>query len=482
MGARDRDFWADGESGGASVAGPSDASAPRALREPRVDTPALNIYLGSTPALAGLWLDRYELNDLLPQDRRRVASLYIDIDAPPPELSELATWRQGSDGWTRVEIKHIEVPLDIEYNTLSGSQAEHLLIEPHLPRSYSHGAGGIRNNGHVALAANVDEVTTRIEHLLSALVSYGGERTERRARDILVNIVAFLGGGTGSGTLPDIALLVRNILRRNGYPARVFIYCLLPEHIGSATPQEISWRRSNEVATLQELMALSILGHTTTGYKKVLGSMQLDVEAEPIANEIFLLGRTEMSSPAQVAQIAGMDMAMRISDRSGVGRHERSLQSDLQCLAQRDDRNLYTMFGTTCPMEVVLPARELAEAFAYRSARTLIKDLTGSGRAPATTAGRAAANRGEEQTAGIRGELRQRYLKRAQPWHDALRPDVQRLPARPFENARTQRALDVLYDAMEERAERATADMEEASKALLREEEQATDATVPPGG
>ena len=493
MTTNDRDFWADDEaggggsggSGGAAIAGLSDAAAPRALREPRIDTPTLNIYLGSTPSLAGLWLDQDELRDLLPQDRRRVASLYLDIDAPPPELAELATWRQGSDGWTRVEIKHIEVPLDIEYGALSPQQVQHLLVEPHLPRSYSHGAGGIRNNGHVALSANVDEITTRIEQLLSALVAYGGERTERRARDILVNIVAFLGGGTGSGTLPDIALLVRNLLRRNGYPARIFLYCLLPEHIGSATPQEISWRRSNAVATLQELMALSVLGHTTRGYQKMLGSLALDVEAEPVANEIFLFGRTEMSSPTQVAQIAAMDLQMRICDHSGVGRHERSLQSDLQCLVQRDDRNLYTMFGTTCPMEVVLPARELAEAFAYRGARTLIKDLTGyrrgsGGPSGASSRPTGAARGGEDASATIRSELRQRYLKRVQPWRDALRPEIQRLPAAPFERAHTQRALDVLWEALEDRVERAAAAMEDNRKALLADEEQAIDATVPP--
>lgn len=480
MASNERDFWAGGAGGGTAAIGPSDASAPRALREPRIDTPALNIYLGSTPAQAGLWLDKYELRDLLPQDRRRIASLYLDIDAPPPELTELATWRQGSDGWARVEIKHIEVPLDVEYNSLNKQQVQHLLIEPHLPRSYSHGAGGIRNNGHVALSANVDEIATRIEQLLSALVSYGGERTERRARDILVNIVAFLGGGTGSGTLPDMAVLVRNILRRNGYPARVFIYCLLPEHIGSATPQEISWRRSNMVATLEELMALSIVGHTTSRYQKLVGGLPLDIEAEPVANEIFLFGRTEMSSPAQVAQIAGMDMFMRLCDRSGVGRHERSLQSDLQCLVQRDDRNLYTMFGTSCPMEVVLPARELAEAFAYRSAGTLISDLTSYGRASTPTGARHAAARAEETTATLRSDLRQRYLKRAKPWREALRPEFQRLPAGPFERARTQRALDVLWEAMEDRVDRAAGEMEDARDALLAEEEAAIDSTVPP--
>ncbi len=208
--------------------------------------------------------------------------------------------------------------------------------------------------------------------------------------------------------------------------------------------------------------------------------MPLDIEAEPVANEIFLLGRTEMSSPAQVAQIAAMDMQMRICDRSGVGRHERSLQSDLQCLGQRDDRNLYTMFGTTCPMEVVLPARELAEAYAFRSARTLIKDLTGQARTPGGNGARPTANRNDDAASSIRAELRQRYLKRAQPLRDALRPEIQRLPVGPFERARTQRALDVLWEAMEERVERAAAQMEDDRKALQAEEEQAIDVTVPP--
>src|SRR5260370_16300803 len=90
MTAHERDFWEAGESGMPVASGRSDADAPRARREPRIDTPALNIYLGSTPALAGLWLDQYRLRDLLPQDRRPVASLYIHIDAPPPYPPQLA--------------------------------------------------------------------------------------------------------------------------------------------------------------------------------------------------------------------------------------------------------------------------------------------------------------------------------------------------------------------------------------------------------
>ena len=78
-----------------------------------------------------------------------------------------------------------------------------------------------------------------------------------------MNIVAFLGGGTGSGILPDIAVMARHRILQRNLKHRLNIFCLLPEHVREATTNDVSWRKSNATATLMELIALSLVREKT---------------------------------------------------------------------------------------------------------------------------------------------------------------------------------------------------------------------------
>ena len=98
-----------------------------------------------------------------------------------------------------------------------------------------------------------------LEEALSAIGALPPERGARPVSEVQVNIVAFLGGGTGSGILPDIAVMARHRILQLNLKHRLNIFCLLPEHVREATTNDVSWRKSNATATLMELVALSLV-------------------------------------------------------------------------------------------------------------------------------------------------------------------------------------------------------------------------------
>ncbi|MBF6590942.1 MAG: hypothetical protein IVW57_10505, partial [Ktedonobacterales bacterium] len=108
-----------------------------------------------------------------------------------------------------------------------------------------------------------------------------------------------------------------------------------------------------------------------------------------IANEVYLFGRTSMNSAEDAARIIGLDLYTRIANAAGVGFLERSKSVDRRTLGNYDSNGLPTMFGTTCPLEVMFPAVETATAFAKLTASkvlpTLAGDLEGEKRALTAT-------------------------------------------------------------------------------------------------
>ncbi|MGZ3665970.1 MAG: tubulin-like doman-containing protein, partial [Ktedonobacterales bacterium] len=342
----------------------------RTIAEPRIKTPALVIMLGSTPAKAGLELSRHLLT-LTPTDLRRVSLVYIDTDEKPGPQIE---FYQEHAGELQVFDLHIAVPAGISYSTpLPPDRLEHTFIPPKVPQYFANGAGGIRNNGHIAAAYNHQRIVQTIESALGALERLGTDQNERQLSEMQVNIVAFLGGGTGSGILPDVAVMVREILLSRQYLQRINLFCMLPEHIRGATVNDVSWRKSNAAACLLELLALShVAGVQQGSYTKWLLNNGYHLTDDPIANEVYLVGRTAMGNDEDSARIVGIDLFQRIADASGVGSLEHSTWVNRRTLGATDDKQLFTMFGTSCPLEVRFPAEETAAAFAQVSASYLL--------------------------------------------------------------------------------------------------------------
>ena len=343
--------------------------APHASTDPQVDTPSLNIFLGSTPSYAALEAMR-RLVYLPESDRRKVALVFLDIDSPPAEVLQ---FRQEHLG----QLREFDLRISVAHGVLYADQlhediAHHTYIPTKIPESFDNGAGGIRNNGHVAACADHDRIVQTLDEALAHIGALPHDRGARPVTEVAVNIVAFLGGGTGSGILPDLAVIVRHRILQLNLKHRLNIFCLLPEHLKEATTNDVSWRKSNATATLMELVALSLVsGRRDTGagpYVHYMLHTPYEVRGTTIANEVYLFGRTSMTSAQDAARIVGLDLYMRITNASGVGFLERSKAVDRRTLGNYDSNGLPTMFGTSCPLEVSFPAVETATAFAQLTA------------------------------------------------------------------------------------------------------------------
>lgn len=354
-----------------------------ALTMRRIDTPVLNILLGSTPALAALEVYQHLLTHNQ-KDRDRVSFVYIDTDDVPLEMKD---FREQHKGLFREINLRISVPPGVEYAQMPKFWT-HTFVPKKIPKYFANGAGGIRNNGHVAAAFNYHRLQSAIDQGLRQIMSLGDTDDEQRVGEVQVNIVAFLGGGTGSGIVGDVAVLVRNLLTKNAFAQRINLFCLLPERIGGSTNVNISWRKSNATATLLELTALSLVAKergltskesTDRGkklYHKYMLHEEFDVtDQNALANEVYLIGRTQLGTANDTARLVGLDLYMRIVDGSGVGWLEHSKWVDRQGLTKVDDRQLPTFYGTTCPLMAEFPALSTASAFAQISAARLIPHL-----------------------------------------------------------------------------------------------------------
>ncbi|MGH2497929.1 MAG: tubulin-like doman-containing protein [Ktedonobacteraceae bacterium] len=364
----------------------SEAEAPRAVVAPRIQTPTIVILLGSTSSIAALELMRQMLT-LRAEDRRRVAFVYIDTD---DWSSSLIEFRHQYNGLFNEFPLRIAVPAGIDHITrvdqevsdplsMKGTPDErrkelHTFIERHTPQYFANGAGGIRNNGHVAACFRQQDIYTTLEQALSTVARLDERQGSRRVHEVQVNIVAFLGGGTGSGIMPDITVMVRDLLINRQLKQRINLFCMLPEPIRGVSITDLSWRKSNATACLLEILAYSLAARQENNfvYSKRMRDKVYRLTRGAIANEIYLIGHAAMDDATNTARIVGLDLFQRITDASGVGFLEHSKWVDRRTLGETDDRGLPTMFGTSCPLEVRFPADETARAFARISAAYLL--------------------------------------------------------------------------------------------------------------
>ncbi|GLV54414.1 hypothetical protein KDH_12610 [Dictyobacter sp. S3.2.2.5] len=346
-----------------------ESERPSILAAPRIATPCLIVLLGSTAALTALETMRHMLT-LRPQDQRRVAFVYIDTDSTPAPLLEFR--RQHINTFLEYSLR-IAVPAGIS-NVTPIQHEQHTFIRGKIPQYYANGAGGIRNNGHVAACFNYEHIYNLLNSALMDIVRLNTDQHGTRKREIQANIVTFIGGGTGSGILPDIAVMVRDLLIYHQYEQRINLFCMLPEAINGVDKDDLSRRKSNGVACLLELIAYSraAAGAKSNGYEKYMWRKMQYLSNEYIANEVYLIGHANMTEVADTARIVGLDIFQRTTDASGVGFSEHSKWVDRQALGSQDERYLPTMFGTSCPLEVSFPLHETVTAFAQLAASSLL--------------------------------------------------------------------------------------------------------------
>ncbi len=343
-------------------------------QQSRITTPSIVVLLGSTPALAALETMRF-MTTLSPNDRRKVAFVFIDIDDVLPDL---VSFRRQHEGVFQDFRLHISVPAHIALATrvhqpphgvYRGHQEQHTFIRGYVPY-FANGAGGIRNNGHVAAVFHYDTLIGKLKQAIAAVTAIGTDQGAQRINEVSVHIVAFLGGGTGSGILPDIAVTMRDILLQEADLFHsLFLHCMLPEQFQGMDEVMMGWKRSNSAAALLEILALSRAPNQEPQqeYRKYMREFR-EIVRDVIANEVYLIGRSGVNQVDGTARIVGLTLFQHITDASGVGFVEHARYLDRRALGNRDEFNLPTFFGTICPFAVIFPAEATALAFAQISA------------------------------------------------------------------------------------------------------------------
>ena len=343
-------------------------------------TPSLILLLGTTPTVTGQEL-MYHMLSLGPGDRQHVALVYIDTDEPSAELTQ---FRQEHQNAFQEFPLRLEIQTDIHEEERTGAgwkETQHVFIEKRVPQRLSRGTHGIRNDGHIAACLHYDLIYGTLERALYTILHPQTDEDvtpSRRDTEVQVNIVAFLGGGTGSGILSDMAVLVRDLLVHFQVKQRLNLFGILPEPIPGASLIDLNWRKSNATACLLEMIAYSTAAvsmPSSSGYHKYMGINYQRLTPDPIATEIYLIGSASLTDVTYSARLVGFDLFQRITDASGSGFLENSKWVDRRTLGATDDRGLPTMFGTTCPLEVSFPAEEVAKAFAQMSASHLLLEF-----------------------------------------------------------------------------------------------------------
>jgi hypothetical protein len=344
-------------------------------RAQRVQTPMLGVFLGSTAGLVGLEFLRH-LSSLDQRDQRRVACVSLDTDT-----GFQSSWRTALRQSTAAHTFSLLIAVPAGITSVPRSEHDqHTYIGARLPQYFANGAGGVRNNGHTALSFNYQEVSDTLEQALTALLHLEGDHGESKVGEVQVNIVAFVGGGTGSGILADIGVLVRELLVKRGLGHRLNLFCLLPELVQGCSTNDLQWRKSNAVASILEVLALGSAAAVSEDgrYLKRVRQHAHSLTNTPLAHEVFLMGDLAVNDPEQVARIVGLDLFMRCADGSGVGAVEHRQWVDRRALGGVDGSGLPTFFGTSWPFEVCFPAHDVAGAFALRSATRMLRLLEAS--------------------------------------------------------------------------------------------------------
>jgi CHAT domain-containing protein/tubulin-like protein len=315
--------------------------------------PVLAIFAGTTAAHAAAEFMRLA-RDLPERDRGRIGLLLVDTDDPLREPDEL---------WSEFPVRYrprIDVPARIaDFPRLpqgDDPREPHTYLGSRLPLQVGAGAHDIRNDAHVALCLTYQDVRRQMGEAITRIT--GLHVNDGLPRFVHVNLVAFIGGGTGGGVIADLACLARQLVEASSFESRIDLTCILPAG-GSADHSEV--RRANAVASLLEVLALSMAGTPERPYRKYVGTRWHEI-AGPIAGEVALIGSAGMADRRDIARVAGMHLYQWVHDPGRVD-------------GARDDRNLPAMFGAPCPLEVRFPTGETALAFAQMAAPELLACL-----------------------------------------------------------------------------------------------------------
>ncbi len=191
---------------------------------------------------------------------------------PPVELIALdSQTRSLSSRFREQDLNRVHiVPMPIKPADAYGSQTADMLKWLgrrwfyNIPRDLT--TNGYRPLGRLALVSNGARVRTTLANVIEKAASLGANsgRTPR------VTLIGSIGGGTGSGAIPDLTYAIRSELKRQGLPHEQLQGLLL--HATPRSQAERDKSRANAYALLRELHHYSAPGSHYPG-ESLLGAL-----------------------------------------------------------------------------------------------------------------------------------------------------------------------------------------------------------------
>lgn len=236
--------------------------------------------------------------------------------------------------------------------------------------SINRGASQIRALGRLALYGNAREVYTRIKQAIDGVNSILPHQPLGQFRitgdSVLVNIVSSLSGGTGSGTVLDVAYVCREHMR--SATDTLSAYLLLPDVFTSLTATENV--EANAYAALSELDYLTEQARFTAAERSFsFGGRQISMVQQPF-DTIYLVNNRNQRGQVyetvpEVTELIGLGIFVATG---APGKEALDVWDNLQHQVPRDiqgKRPFYASFGVS---ELALDLQGRAEREARRLA------------------------------------------------------------------------------------------------------------------
>lgn len=246
--------------------------------------------------LAGTVL--HQLRTLTPncEDGAQVPVLQIDTDRAA--LAALQA-KADSDGLAAAETLAIPLRSSKDYRNSSGLDLSWLSRRWlfNIPRSGQ--VEGIRPLGRLALFDHRQAVRRRLEELLREAVAGCSDNSSDVSRGVDVYIVAGTAGGTGSGAVADVGLMVREVVDQIS-TSDIEIHGVLL-HATGAMRNVTDVQEANTVCTLQELAHLATPG---LGTPRGFDTSSVNTDARPFDHS-YLIHLGDGLSQQEFADEAG---------------------------------------------------------------------------------------------------------------------------------------------------------------------------------
>jgi len=316
-----------------------------------------------------------------------VRLLCLDTDVAPVKLRSSISDREYR--LDQDEFLHLKVTDPVEYIRNDPTVAKWYAQQRVPVGSLIAGAGGVRQNGRLALFFHINEFMHRIDALSSALLDVNlsgqmeharekGAATDFRLSDrpFEVYVCGSLAGGTGSGTFLDVGIILRDKLPNalvHGFFLLDWVYRNKP------FTHRIAGNVYAALAELDSLQSVMLQDARQVPYRMQYGARQVEVRTPPYTLFHLIDGRNEygqnVDDPDELCDIVANAIFLSVGS---MGHQIASVVDNLLAHVNASNPALwhgrYARYSSLGVSSIYYPAREFHRLHALQNALRLCRE------------------------------------------------------------------------------------------------------------